>query len=78
MQRGSVGAGKLPLFSEGGCADGTVKGTEKRTVKGTEKQRQDAAGISSRWKTSSVFGRRLRGRDGFRRDQATVDRLVRA
>ena len=38
MQRGSVVAGKLPLF----------------------------------------FGRRLRGRDGFRRDQATVDRLVRA
>jgi hypothetical protein len=27
----------------------------KEAMKGTEKQRQDAAGISSRWKTFSVF-----------------------
>ena len=56
-------------------------GEDKRKLKGTEKQRQDAAGISSLWKVFGkiplFFGRRLRGRDGFRRDQATVDRLVR-
>ena len=32
MQRGSVGFGKIPLFSEGGCADATVSGVIRRLL----------------------------------------------
>jgi hypothetical protein len=58
-----VAEGHLCRDEVDGYGDGNAKdraiatklGQRKGNVKGTEKQRQDAAGISRRWKTSSVF-----------------------